>query len=298
MGLPSHLPVRARELLEMERNTLRMFTSCGWFFDDLAGLETVVCLRYAARAIELAGPDAAHLEAGFLRALEVARSNDPGAGPAAMSIDRRCAAGDPATPRRRGLCRAPVGGAGAVRPPSAPTWWGRTDRASLRCSTAAPATAGRCAAEVRRPDGAIGGNHPPRGIARDGKTFPLGRLPEYEREQIRLALRRSSGAECSTPEEDRRIAEGPCRSTGPSGSRWCGSCRPIPAAPEGSTSTGCSRTLDLLALEEQTIPFDAQTRFYRLVTQGARETRRASARWRSRFGFDVDRAAMTEPVAE
>lgn len=50
--------VRARELLEMARDGLRMFTSCAWFFDDIKGLEPAQNLRYAARAIALAGdPD-------------------------------------------------------------------------------------------------------------------------------------------------------------------------------------------------------------------------------------------------
>ena len=51
--------VRAKELLELERNALRMFTSCGWFFDDIGGIEALRVLRYAARAIELAGASAA-----------------------------------------------------------------------------------------------------------------------------------------------------------------------------------------------------------------------------------------------
>src|SRR5438093_12863658 len=71
---------RARELLDLERNALRMFTSCGWFFDDIAGLESVQILRYAARAIELAGADAPRLEAGVLDRLARAESNEPGAG--------------------------------------------------------------------------------------------------------------------------------------------------------------------------------------------------------------------------
>jgi hypothetical protein len=70
------LAPRARELLEMERNALRMFTSCGWFFDDLAGIEAVQVLRYAARAIELAGVEAGGLEAGFLEHLEEAVTNE------------------------------------------------------------------------------------------------------------------------------------------------------------------------------------------------------------------------------
>ena len=40
-------------LLEMQRNALLMFTSCGWFFSDLAGIETIQVMRYAARVIDL-----------------------------------------------------------------------------------------------------------------------------------------------------------------------------------------------------------------------------------------------------
>jgi alpha-amylase/alpha-mannosidase (GH57 family) len=68
---------------ELEHQMLRMFTSCGWFFDDIAGLETVIVLRSAARAIDLAGQagvDAARLEAGLLERLAAAPSNDPSVG--------------------------------------------------------------------------------------------------------------------------------------------------------------------------------------------------------------------------
>ena len=41
-------------LLELERQVMLMFTSCGWFFDDISGVETVQILRYAARAMQLA----------------------------------------------------------------------------------------------------------------------------------------------------------------------------------------------------------------------------------------------------
>jgi len=69
---------RAGELLEMERNALRMFTSCGWFFDDLARIEALKVLGYAARAVELAGPrEGAALELELVTTLAGARSNDP-----------------------------------------------------------------------------------------------------------------------------------------------------------------------------------------------------------------------------
>jgi len=66
----------AAELLEMERNALRIFTSCGWFFDDLAGIEPLQILRYAARALDLAGPDGKEIEERFLSALRTAMSNE------------------------------------------------------------------------------------------------------------------------------------------------------------------------------------------------------------------------------
>jgi alpha-amylase/alpha-mannosidase (GH57 family) len=67
---------RALELLEMERHALRLFTSCGWFFDDLAGLEPIQVLRYAARALELTGSRRQELEEGFLERLGPAVSNE------------------------------------------------------------------------------------------------------------------------------------------------------------------------------------------------------------------------------
>jgi alpha-amylase/alpha-mannosidase (GH57 family) len=45
--------IRAFMLLEMQRHALLMFTSCGWFFNDLSGIETIQVLKYAARVIEL-----------------------------------------------------------------------------------------------------------------------------------------------------------------------------------------------------------------------------------------------------
>ncbi|MEM6995512.1 MAG: DUF3536 domain-containing protein [Myxococcota bacterium] len=69
---------RALRLLEMQRQSLLMYTSCGWFFDELSGIETVQILRYAGRAIQLVvevgGED---LGPEFARRLAEARSNLP-----------------------------------------------------------------------------------------------------------------------------------------------------------------------------------------------------------------------------
>ena len=67
---------RALSLLELERQLQQMYTSCGWFFDDLSGIETVQILQYAGRAIQLGeGLFGAPLESEFLSDLARARSN-------------------------------------------------------------------------------------------------------------------------------------------------------------------------------------------------------------------------------
>ena len=71
---------RVRELLELERHALMIYTSCAWFFDDIAGIEPIQNLKYAARAIELTGKDASRLEAELLRRLALAQSNDASEG--------------------------------------------------------------------------------------------------------------------------------------------------------------------------------------------------------------------------
>jgi alpha-amylase/alpha-mannosidase (GH57 family) len=71
--------VRALELMEMQRHAQLMYTSCGWFFDDISGIETVQIIAYAARVLQLArrlfGRQAAPLEPAFLGRLAEAHSN-------------------------------------------------------------------------------------------------------------------------------------------------------------------------------------------------------------------------------
>jgi alpha-amylase/alpha-mannosidase (GH57 family) len=76
--------VRALELMEMQRHAQLMYTSCGWFFDDISGIETVQIIAYAARVLQVArqlfGAEAKPLEPAFLARLVEARSNIPAAG--------------------------------------------------------------------------------------------------------------------------------------------------------------------------------------------------------------------------
>jgi len=66
------------KLLELQRHTMLMYTSCGWFFDELAGIETAQVVQYAGRVVQLAEEllgDA--IEPRFLQLLEQAKSNLP-----------------------------------------------------------------------------------------------------------------------------------------------------------------------------------------------------------------------------
>ena len=70
--------VAALKLLEMQRHAMLMYTSCGWFFDELSGLETVQVMQYAGRAIRLAQELGAKcIESGFTERLAAAKSNLP-----------------------------------------------------------------------------------------------------------------------------------------------------------------------------------------------------------------------------
>ena len=73
--------VRALMLMELERHAMLMYTSCGWFFDDISGIETVQIIAYASRVLQLAaylfGPPAAALEDEFVARLAAAKSNLP-----------------------------------------------------------------------------------------------------------------------------------------------------------------------------------------------------------------------------
>jgi alpha-amylase/alpha-mannosidase (GH57 family) len=74
--------VRVLKLMELQRHAMLMYTSCGWFFDDISGIEAIQVLQYAGRAIQLGealfGKD--NIESSFLEILRKAPSNNPEAG--------------------------------------------------------------------------------------------------------------------------------------------------------------------------------------------------------------------------
>ena len=84
--------VTALKLMELQRQAQLMYTSCGWFFDDISGIETIQIIAYAARMIQLAcelfGEAGAALEANFIAQLATAKSNVPDVGDGAGVYNR------------------------------------------------------------------------------------------------------------------------------------------------------------------------------------------------------------------
>jgi alpha-amylase/alpha-mannosidase (GH57 family) len=71
----------AHALLQLQESSMSMFTSCGWFFNDIGGIETIQILRYAARTLDLMKSlDQTTPENALLDKLEQAKSNDPEVG--------------------------------------------------------------------------------------------------------------------------------------------------------------------------------------------------------------------------
>lgn len=70
--------VTVLKLLELQRHAMLMYTSCGWFFDELSGIETLQIMRYAGRMLQLAEELFGDtLEPHFQELLELAKSNVP-----------------------------------------------------------------------------------------------------------------------------------------------------------------------------------------------------------------------------
>lgn len=66
------------KLMELQRHAMLMYTSCGWFFDELSGIETVQVIQYAGRVLQLADQlFSRSFEPEFLERLERAKSNMP-----------------------------------------------------------------------------------------------------------------------------------------------------------------------------------------------------------------------------
>lgn len=109
--------VRACKLLESQHWGMYMFTSCGWFFDDIAGIEPVQNLRFAARALQLAEElDGGGWEEDLLAVLATAQSNLPREGNGALIWQREVATARVGP--RRVAAHAVISGVLGEEPPS------------------------------------------------------------------------------------------------------------------------------------------------------------------------------------
>jgi hypothetical protein len=89
----AHAAQRALGLMEMQRSLLLMYASCAWFFDDIAGLESMIGLRRAAHAMDVwRGLGGRPPESALLDILARAKSNQPSLGTGADVFRRACQA--------------------------------------------------------------------------------------------------------------------------------------------------------------------------------------------------------------
>jgi uncharacterized protein DUF3536 len=277
--------VRAAELLELEWNALRMFTSCGWFFDDISGIEAQQVLRYAARAVELAGPDAPRLESGLLDRLARAESSAPGVG---SGRDLYLASVKPKVP-------APLrvaGGAAAVHrlAPRADIGEDAGFRVKLRGDrvTLAQRRAGR-ETQLRVALERVGGA----GLAVDvtpgdgGAAVRLGLddLPEHYRTPVVAALRAELIRRRLSADERARLAAGTADV-----SRLAAAAlvRAVASLARDRSARAVAAVLDLadlLALQGLHVPFEAQTTFARVRARAGPRAAAALATVAHRLGF-------------
>ena len=280
--------LRARELLEMERSALRMFTSCGWFFDDLAGIESVQVLRYAARAIDLAGQDSTRLEEGLLRHLGEAETNEdpprsgrdvylqdvlpslpPPARAAAGQVALRAAApGSPEIPLRGFSIEERDGRVEVTQRRTGRRWeyeavveQPRTGRIRVRLTPAS------------NPGGAL--------------TLTLDDLPDPHRSAVSEALRTALMGRCFTAREKAALAEGAGSVGDMASTALIDAVRKLEVNESAEALDRVAELADLVILLGMPIPFDAQTDYYRIREEADERRRTDLAALAGPLGFVI-----------
>jgi len=283
--------VRARELLELEWGALGMFTSCGWFFDDIAGIEALQVLRYAARAIDLAGTETRRLEAGLTDRLARAESARAGAGNGRdlylasvkpkVPAEARVAAGSVAARRLAPGVEPSCGAAHQVREDAGhvTVTIGRTGRETAYRVAFNRLTGARLALDVYST--ATGGDDR---VAR----LELEGLPERWRFPVVAALRAEVIAGRLTPEERAQIANGSSEAAAVVAGALV---RAVGALGRDSSAAAVATVIDLadvLELYGRTVPFDVQTAFARIRATASPPVAGALAPVAARLGFTTE----------
>ncbi|MGQ0646455.1 MAG: DUF3536 domain-containing protein [Gemmatimonadaceae bacterium] len=276
---------RALELLEMERDAMRMFTSCAWFFDDIAGIEARQVLRYAMRAIELSGARE-RLEPTFLSTLGDARSNDRSAGSGA---DVYRTLRHPATPDARSAAAAralrdlrldverhlPPGFDASVDDAAVHTITRATARARAFRVALSRQTSNDLSYEITPLDRTE--LSPP--------IVPLAEFPERSRLAVRAALRQALLPRCLSLDELEQLASGEVSLQGVSAVALTRAIQRLAHDRSPDALDVGHAALDLFEQLETSIPFDAQTAFWRVWEAMGPDERPVLRRLGERLGF-------------
>ncbi len=154
---------RARLLLELQRATLLMYASCGWFFDDIAGLEGSLVIRMAAHALDLLGQAGGRAPTSAVLALLAEGKSNRAEDGTGADVFRRVTA-DRVTPARA-MGRAALGALVTGGLPEAPGY--DVEIATARADPRAHARRAPCACRLAR--GPRAGAQPPHGPPRRGR---------------------------------------------------------------------------------------------------------------------------------
>ncbi|MGQ0639271.1 MAG: DUF3536 domain-containing protein [Gemmatimonadaceae bacterium] len=290
--------VRARELLEMEREALRMYSSCAWFFDDIGGLEPRQGMRYAAHAAELANATVRQqLEGALLKYLAQAKSNDAAVGTGRdvyerharhqLSADVRTAAGvaaahalgldaSAAVPRAYSLVSIDKD---SLRLRLVRT--GRTVRIDVDTATLSTDSADMIV-RVRRLE------------AEQFEPVHLSELPEHARAAIRAKLRQKLLHRSLTTQELAALANGDATLRDLVARALVRAIEEVAKDDSAAALARAHSVLDLLEQLETPIPFDAQAAWWQVRSQlrnGAGTPAPQLAALGTRLGFDISAIA-------
>jgi len=254
-----------------------MHTSCAWFFDDLAGIEVRQVLRYAVRALALAGDETGELLAGLATRLEPAESNEFGAPNGREMV---LALADATLPPAARIA-AGLGAARELMIPLPPALGYALEDPGQGFRLRHRRTGWEQPFRIETTQTGVGLL-----IRLDAPWVPgplvleLDDLPELPREAIRQTLRASLIRRWLSREESDRLHDGRLAARE---AALLAFNRAVEALREDQGPDARRRVTDLAALYEsygRSVPFDVQTRFHRV-----------------RAGLPAPQAALLEPVA-
>jgi len=284
---PTALRRRAAELLEMERDSLRMFTSCAWFFDDIGGLEPTQVLRYAARAIELSG-ESERLTVALREVLRLANSNSAAVGTGEDVFVRLASNPDAAA---RTAAAAAALAAVAEEPNellSANAVYAtmEADRVTVTSRDTRSERHFRVSVVEQRANDivcdvtALDDD--------DGRIWeiPLVDFPERPRLAIRHALRRALLPRCLTPHEMERLALGEDQLRAVIVVALLRAVRRLGDDHSAEALDVANAMLDLFEQLETNVPFEVQTVFWDMWEGAPAVRRQTLAALRLRLGFE------------